>query len=66
VINLGSKVVIILAGINDIATSYGHITNQTIMDNIVTMAELAKLHHIKAILCAYLPVYDYPRQKLLH
>lgn len=63
VIGLHPKAVIILAGSNDIAGNYGHVTNQTIMDNIATMAELAKLHHIKVILCAYLPVYDYPWRK---
>ena len=33
------------------------------MNNIASMAELAKLHGIKVILCAYLPVYDYPWRK---
>jgi lysophospholipase L1-like esterase len=55
--------VIILAGSNDIAGSYGHVTNETIMDNVKSMVELAKLHHIKVILCKYLPVYDYPWRK---
>lgn len=60
VINLQPKVVIILAGSNDIAGNTGHVTNEKIMDNIKTMAELARLHHIKVILCKYLPVYEYP------
>ncbi|MEZ2338684.1 SGNH/GDSL hydrolase family protein [Mucilaginibacter sp. RCC_168] len=63
VINLKPKAVIILAGSNDIASNYGHLTNEYIMNNIRSMVELAKLHHIKVILCAYLPVFDYPWRK---
>jgi len=63
VIDLKPKAVIILAGSNDIAGSTGHVTNQTIMDNIKSMVELAELHHINVILCAYLPIYDYPWRK---
>jgi lysophospholipase L1-like esterase len=66
VIDLKPKAVIILAGSNDIAGSNGHVTNATIMDNIKSMAELARLNGIKVILCAYLPVYDYPWRKGLH
>ncbi len=63
VIDLHPKAVIILAGSNDIAGSTGHVTNETIMDNVQSMTELALLHGIKVILCAYLPVYDYPWRK---
>lgn len=63
VINLKPKAVIILAGSNDIAANTGHVSNQTIMDNVRSMAELAKLHGIKVILCEYLPVFDYPWRK---
>lgn len=63
VIDLQPKAVIILAGSNDIAGNTGHVTYATIMDNIKSMAELAKLHHIQVILCEYLPVYDYPWRK---
>lgn len=63
VIALKPKAVIILAGSNDIAGTTGHVTNERIMDNIRSMVELAKLHHIKPILCAYLPVYEYPWHK---
>jgi len=65
VIDLKPKAVIILAGSNDIAGSTGHVSNQTIMDNIRSMTELAQLHHIKVILCEYLPVYEYPWRKEL-
>ena len=63
VIDLKPKAVIILAGSNDIAANTGHVTNERIMDNIASMAELARLHNIKVILCEYLPVYDYPWRK---
>lgn len=63
VIDLQPKAVIILAGSNDIAGSTGHITSEVIMNNIKSMAELAKQNHIKVILCAYLPVYEYPWRK---
>lgn len=63
VIGLKPKAVIILAGSNDIASNYGHLTNEYIMNNIRSMTELAKIHHIKVILCAYLPVFDYPWRK---
>ena len=63
VINLKPKAVIILAGSNDIAGNTGHVTNESIMNNIATMAELARLHHIKVILCEYLPVNEFPWHK---
>jgi len=63
VINLKPKAVIILAGSNDIAGNTGHVTIDKIMDNIKSMAELARLHHIKVILCKYLPVYEYAWNK---
>ncbi|MDB5128796.1 SGNH/GDSL hydrolase family protein [Mucilaginibacter sp.] len=65
VINLKPKAVIILAGSNDIAGSTGHVTNERIMDNIRSMVELARVNHIKVILCAYLPVYQYQWRKEL-
>lgn len=63
VINLKPKAVVILAGSNDIAGNTGHTTYESIMDNIISMAELASASKIKVILCKYLPVYDYPWRK---
>ncbi len=59
VINLKPSVVVILAGINDIAENTGPSTIQMIVDNIVSMAELAKTNNIKVILCSVLPAYDF-------
>ncbi len=60
VINLKPAVVVILAGTNDIAGNTGPTTLETIAGNIFSMAELARVYHIKVILCSVLPVYDYP------
>ncbi|WP_184550349.1 SGNH/GDSL hydrolase family protein [Mucilaginibacter sp. FT3.2] len=63
VIDLKPKAVIILAGSNDIASNTGHVSNETIIDNIKSMAELARIHGIKVILCQYLPVFEYAWRK---
>ncbi len=60
VINLKPELVVILAGTNDIAGNTGHATNEMIMDNIISMSELAKANGIRIILCSILPAYDYP------
>jgi len=60
VINLKPKVVVILAGTNDIAGNSGPSTLEMIMDNLISMAELAKANHIKVVLSSVLPAFDYP------
>ena len=60
VIDLKPKVVVILAGTNDIAGNTGPSTLEMIEDNIESMAVLAKAAKIKVILSSVLPVYDYP------
>ncbi|WP_395050263.1 SGNH/GDSL hydrolase family protein, partial [Flavobacterium sp.] len=60
VIALKPDVVVLLAGINDIAGNTGPSTVEMIFDNIVSMAELAKANHIKLILCSVLPAFDFP------
>jgi len=60
VIALKPAVVVILAGINDIAGNTGPSTLEMIEDNIASMAELAKAHGIKVILSSVLPAYDFP------
>ncbi|MHC2992268.1 acylhydrolase [Pontibacter sp. HJ8] len=60
VIDLKPAVVVILAGTNDIAGNTGPSTLKMIADNIFSMAELAKAHGIKVVLCSVLPVFDYP------
>lgn len=60
VIDLKPKVVVILAGINDIAGNTGPMTLEQTRDNIVTMAQLATANGIKAVLCSIIPAYDFP------
>ena len=63
VINLHPKVVVILAGTNDIAGNTGPSTLEMIEDNLASMAEIAHANGIKVILCSVLPAYDYPWRK---
>jgi len=59
VLDLKPKVVVILAGTNDIAGNTGPMTDEEIQSNIASMAELAKAHDIKVVLSSILPVSAY-------
>ena len=64
VIDLQPKVVIILAGTNDIAGNTGPMRLEDIEANYATLAELARVHKIKVIYCSVLPVHNYtPRSQ---
>ena len=58
VIALQPKVVVILAGTNDIARNTGPMTMEEIEANLVTMSELAHVNGIRVVFSAVLPVYD--------
>ena len=60
VVDLNPKVVVILAGTNDIAGNTGPSTLEMIEDNIHSMTEIAQANGIVVVLCSVLPVYDYP------
>lgn len=60
VIDLNPKVVLILAGTNDIAGNTGPMTLEQIMANLKSMAEIATANKIQVILCSVLPAEDYP------
>ena len=60
VVNLRPKVVVILAGTNDIAGNTGPSTLEMIQNNLSSMADLAKANGIQVLLCSVLPAYDYP------
>jgi lysophospholipase L1-like esterase len=60
VIQLKPKLVILLCGINDIAQNTGPITQAEIMDNIISMSELAVANNIGVILSSVLPASDFP------
>lgn len=59
VIALKPKVVVILAGTNDIAGNTGPATVEMIENNLASMAELAKANGIRVVLASVLPVYSY-------
>ncbi|MGA3159809.1 MAG: SGNH/GDSL hydrolase family protein [Terracidiphilus sp.] len=59
VIALKPKVVVILAGTNDIAGNTGPETPEQIEDNLASMADLATANHIRVVLCSILPALDY-------
>jgi lysophospholipase L1-like esterase len=61
VIALKPKVVVILAGSNDIAGVTGPATRGTLADHIMSMTELAKAHGIRVVLASITPVCDCTR-----
>tara|TARA_B000000532_G_scaffold233840_1_gene217799 strand:- start:544 stop:1272 length:729 start_codon:yes stop_codon:yes gene_type:complete len=63
VINLKPKVVVILAGTNDIAGNTLFRGLEIVAGNISSMAELASQNNIKVILCSVLPAADFPWRK---
>lgn len=60
VVNLKPAVVVILAGINDIAENNGPSKLEDVAGNIFSMAELAKAHNIKVVLASVLPAAAFP------
>src|SRR5688572_29153934 len=60
VVALRPKVVVILAGTNDIAGNTGPSSVEMIQDNFASMAEIAKANGIRVVLLSVLPVDDYP------
>ena len=59
VIALKPKVVVILAGTNDIAGNTGPESLEEIEGNLESMAELAKVNGIRVVLSSVMPVCDY-------
>ena len=58
VLALQPKVVVILAGTNDIAGNTGPMTLEEIEGNLVSMSQLARANGIRVVLSSVLPVYD--------
>ena len=58
VIGLHPKAVVILAGLNDIAGLHGSATEELILDNLTSMAELARANGIRVVLASVTPVCD--------
>ncbi len=63
VIALQPKVVVILAGTNDIAGNTGPMTLQAIEDNLMSMFDLAHANGIRVVFASLLPISDYEKTK---
>src|SRR5487761_687729 len=59
VIDLHPRVVVILAGTNDLAENTGPATLTQIEGNLESMAQLARDNHIRVVLCSLLPTVHY-------
>lgn len=55
VVKHSPETVVILAGTNDIAMNKGYISIDHILENIISMAQIAKANKIKVVLCSVLP-----------
>lgn len=58
VVSLNPKVVVILGGLNDIAGLHGIVTEETVLDNLMSMTEIAKASGIRVVLASVTPVCD--------
>jgi lysophospholipase L1-like esterase len=63
VIALKPKVVVILAGTNDIAGNTGKMTLEMIEDNLASMIDLARANGIRVVIASVLPVSDYSKDR---
>jgi lysophospholipase L1-like esterase len=63
VLALKPRVVVILAGTNDIAGNTGPSTLEAIEDNLASMAELSYSNGIRVVLASLLPVSDYAKTR---
>lgn len=60
VIRLKPRAVVILAGTNDLALNNGPIEMEHIVENIASMAELARAAGIRPLICSVLPAGQFP------
>ena len=63
VIDLNPEAVVILAGTNDIAGNTGPSSVKMIIDNLMSMAEIACKQNIQVFMSSILPVFRYPWNK---
>jgi lysophospholipase L1-like esterase len=66
VVNLRPKVVVILAGTNDVAGNTGPMTPEMTENNWQSMADMARANGIKVVLASITPSTDFPWRKGLH
>lgn len=62
VIDLHPKVLVVLAGTNDIAGVTGPARDEDIEANYASMAELARAHHIRVVFASLLPAHNYTEE----
>lgn len=63
VVELKPKVVLILAGTNDIAGNTGPTSLEAIKDNLISMTELSRANKIHVVLASVLPISDYEKNR---
>jgi lysophospholipase L1-like esterase len=66
VVNLRPKVVVILAGTNDVAGNTGPMTPEMTENNWQSMADMARANGIKVVFSSITPSTDFPWRKGLH
>lgn len=64
VIGLKPRIIVILAGTNDLAGNTGPMTLEMIQQNYASLAELAKFHQIQVVFGSVLPIHDYGATKI--
>ncbi len=65
VIKLRPKVVVLLAGMNDIASFHEPITQAMTAENVTSIVELAKANNIRVVLCSLTPINDAQKKQSL-
>lgn len=60
VLDLRPAVVVILVGTNDVAENTGPYQPAATLGNLMSMAELARAHGVRVVLCSVLPAYAFP------
>ncbi len=59
IVNLQPKVVVIMAGVNDVAGNTGVVTDDQIHENFESMIDIAKANNIKVVLVSTLPATNF-------
>ncbi|MFN2578205.1 MAG: SGNH/GDSL hydrolase family protein [Pyrinomonadaceae bacterium] len=62
VIALHPRIVVILAGTNDLAGNTGPTTIEAIEDNLISMVQLAQANSVRVVMASILPVSDYEQR----